>query len=440
MATTIAPAGLFVGESVDATSTPTHQQPKPFPTGTFDGAFADGATWTIRVPTDWNGTLLLFSHGLVPPGENNPAEDAPDPVAAGALLAAGYALAGSSYATTGFAVEDALHDQRDVLDVFRQTVGAPKRTIAWGSSLGGMLTAALLERSPQSLDGGLSMCGVLAGSVGLWNSYLDELFVLRTFLAPDVDLVKVDDPFAAIDTMRAALEAAQQTPEGRARIALAAAVADVPGWIGADNPRPDPADVATQEEAQFQHFQTLLLFGLALRADMEARAGGNPSSNVDVDYAALLRRSNGRREVRDLYAQAGLDLRADLATLAAAPDHRRQGGGVVRQGQRGLHRRAARSAHHPPHERRRARRRRAGAGLPRHGAGGWDVGARAPGVHGARRPLHLHTGRDARRAATARTPPRRRSLAADRRRVDERGGDRAWAPTSTSTSTREPDR
>ena len=206
-----------------------------------------------------------------------------------------------------------------MLDVFRQQIGTPTRTIAWGESLGGMLTAALLERSPQRFDGGLAMCGVLAGSVGLWNSYLDGLFVLRTFLAPEVDLVHISDPFAAIDTMRAALEAAQQTPEGRARIALAAAVADVPGWIGADNPRPDPADVATQEAAQFQHFQTLLLFGLALRADMEAHAGGNPSSNVGVDYADLLRRSNGRREVRDLYEQAGLDLHADLATLAAAP-------------------------------------------------------------------------------------------------------------------------
>jgi dipeptidyl aminopeptidase/acylaminoacyl peptidase len=65
-----------------------------------------------------------------------------------ALLAAGFALAGSSHATTGYAVEDALRDQRDVLDVFHQQVGKPARTIAWGSSLGGMVTAALLERSP----------------------------------------------------------------------------------------------------------------------------------------------------------------------------------------------------------------------------------------------------------------------------------------------------
>jgi pimeloyl-ACP methyl ester carboxylesterase len=317
-AATVAPVGLIAGGTAGASSTASHTA-APFPTGTFTGTLADGATWTIRVPPNWNRTLLLFSHGLVPPGEENPARDAPDPVTGEALLAAGFALAGSSYATTGYAVEEALRDQREVLDEFRQQVGKPARTIAWGSSLGGMVTAALLERSPQRFDGGLSMCGVLAGTVGLWNTYLDALFVLRTFLAPDVDLVHITDPFAAIDTMRTALVAAQQTPEGRARIALAAAVADVPGWINADLPRPDPDDVATQQAAQFEHFQTLLLFGLALRADVETRAGGNPSSNVDVDYAALLRRSNGRREVRALYEQAGLDLDADLDVLAAAP-------------------------------------------------------------------------------------------------------------------------
>ncbi len=271
------------------------------------------------MPEQWNGTLLLFSHGLVPPGEDNPAQDAPDPLTGDALLAAGYALAGSSYATTGFAIEDGFTDQLATLDVFRQQVGRPARTIAWGSSLGVAVTAGLLERFPQRFDGGLAMCGVLAGSVGLWNSYLDALFVLGTFLAPDVPLVDIGDPGPGIDAMLGALAAAQQTPQGRARIALAAAVADVPGWAGADNPRPHPKDVATQEAAQFEHFQTLVLFGLGLRADMESRAGGNPSSNVGVDYGALLRRSNGRAEVRALYDQAGLDLAADLATLAGEP-------------------------------------------------------------------------------------------------------------------------
>jgi hypothetical protein len=306
-AASIAPAGVAAAA------------PNPVPNGHLAGGLADGATWVIDVPANWNGTLLLYSHGLVPPGADNSAQDAPDPVTGEALLGAGFALAGSSYATAGFAVEDALRDQRAMLDVFRQQVGRPARTIAWGSSLGGMVSAGLLERYPELFDGGYSMCGVVAGSVGLWNSYLDALFVLRTFLAPDVGLVHVTDPFAAIGTLQPALDAAQQTPQGRARIALAAAVADVPGWIGADVPRPDPADVVAQEDAQYQHFQTLLLFGLALRADMEARAGGNPSSNVGVDYGRLLHRSNAQQEVEALYDRAGLDLRADLTALAAVP-------------------------------------------------------------------------------------------------------------------------
>jgi hypothetical protein len=312
-------AGLALAAAILAPAAVVAGAPAPSSARHLGGSLPDGATWIIDVPADWNGTLLLYSHGLVPPGADNPAQDAPDPVTAGALLDAGFALAGSSYATTGFAVEDALRDQRAMLDVFRQQVGQPGRTIAWGSSLGGMVSAALLERYPQLFDGDYSMCGVVAGSVGLWNSYLDALFVLRTFLAPDVALVRLTDPFGAIGTMQAALDAAQSTPQGRARIALAAGVADVPGWIGADSPRPGPDDVATQEAAQYQHFQTLLLFGLALRADMEARAGGNPSSNVGVDYGRLMRRSSGRHEVEALYAEAGLDLRADLATLAVAP-------------------------------------------------------------------------------------------------------------------------
>ena len=59
------------------------------PTGQIDSApLPGGGKWSAHVPPKWNGTLLLFSHGLVPPGQDNPAEDAPDPVTGGALLAA----------------------------------------------------------------------------------------------------------------------------------------------------------------------------------------------------------------------------------------------------------------------------------------------------------------------------------------------------------------
>jgi pimeloyl-ACP methyl ester carboxylesterase len=158
-----------------------------FTTGTIHrtGALPDGATWELSVPPRWKGTLVLFSHGLVQPGQPNPAHLAADDRIAAALLAAGYALAGSSFRTTGWAVEDALADQTDLLDVFAHEVRAPQRTIAYGASMGGLITTTLLEREPDRFDGGLAVCGVLAGTVPLWNSLLDPMFVLSTLL-PDV--------------------------------------------------------------------------------------------------------------------------------------------------------------------------------------------------------------------------------------------------------------
>src|SRR5271165_1469355 len=89
------------------------------------GALPDGATYVIDVPAPWNGALLLYSHGYVAPGSPNPALDVSDPFTGGYMLAAGYALAGSSYASTGWAVHEAIPDQIAVLDLFQSMVGTP---------------------------------------------------------------------------------------------------------------------------------------------------------------------------------------------------------------------------------------------------------------------------------------------------------------------------
>src|SRR5437762_931431 len=112
--------------------------------GTFTGTLPDGATFLIEVPSPWNGTLLLYSHGYVAPGSPNPAHDVGDPGTRAFLLQSGYALAGSSYATTGWAVEQAIPDQIAVLDQFASFFAPPTRTIAWGHSLGGLITAGLI--------------------------------------------------------------------------------------------------------------------------------------------------------------------------------------------------------------------------------------------------------------------------------------------------------
>ena len=99
---------------------------------THTGTLPDGATYLMEVPANWNGTLFLYSHGFVAPGSPNPAKDVGDPVTRAHMLSSGFALAGSSYAATGWAIAEALSDQIAVLDLFEQLVGAPKRTIALG--------------------------------------------------------------------------------------------------------------------------------------------------------------------------------------------------------------------------------------------------------------------------------------------------------------------
>ncbi len=290
---------------------------------TCTGSLPDGATFVIEVPANWNhGTLFLYSHGYVTPGDLNPPQDAAikDPVTHAFMLFSGFALAGSSYATTGWAIHEAIPDQIAVLDLFTQLVGTPSRTIAWGHSLGGMITAGLIQRYPDRFDAALPMCGVLSGGVATWNSALDFAFAFNTLLAgSSLQVVNIANPFANFNLAEQVLLTAQSKPKDRARLALAAALGDGPGWFDPFSPEPAPSDFATQEFNQFLWAQNVdLPFAFALRAELELRAQGNPSSNTGVNYRSLLARSIDRNEVVALYQQAGLDLDTDLQTLQHA--------------------------------------------------------------------------------------------------------------------------
>src|ERR1051325_128797 len=91
IAVVIAAVGTFAGTTAtaEAVATATSTQ--------YSGTLSDGGTWIADVPSPWNGTLLLYSHGFGPPV----AADAPDPATKAALLDRGYALAGSSYDPNG---------------------------------------------------------------------------------------------------------------------------------------------------------------------------------------------------------------------------------------------------------------------------------------------------------------------------------------------------
>jgi len=290
---------------------------------TATGTLGDGAKWEIQCPAGaWNGTLFLYSHGYVIPGPTLTAQDASDPVTGAWLLAHGYALAGSSYASNGWAVQQALPDQIGTLDVFDAAYGTPRQTIAWGDSLGGMITAGLIQDYPTRFTAALPMCGVLSGGVATWNTALDAEFAFKELLAPTskLQLVNIQSPTANLALAESIVATAQATPQGRARLALVAALDDTPGWFTTGSAEPAPTDYAAQEANQFEWAAEVTFpFVFDFRAELEGRAGGNPSWNTGVNYVQDLSKSVDLAEVRALYQAAGLNLNQDLSTLDSAP-------------------------------------------------------------------------------------------------------------------------
>jgi len=152
--------------------------------------------------------------------------------------------------------------------------------------------------------------------VATWNTALDAAFAFQQLIDSSVAVVHITDPGGNLTGAEAAAASAQQTKQGQARMALVAALADTPGWFTPTSPEPAPHDFTTQEANQYMWFsQVDAPFAFALRAELEARAGGNPSWNTGVNYTTQLAHSIDMREVVALYKAAGLSLKADLATL-----------------------------------------------------------------------------------------------------------------------------
>lgn len=288
----------------------------------LEGKLANANMWAADVPEHWNGTVLLFSHGYssTPGTPRDRAHNGGDE-----LLARGYALLGSSYSQGGWALEQAVPDQIAALDAFAVSAGKPRRVIAYGESMGGLVTAALVERYPGRIDGAMPMCASLSGALGMENQALDGAWALKTLVDPAAPLriVGVWQPGAPQPPVReegpavdALLAKATTSPSGRARLALAAAFAQLPDHPDDKAPPIGSDDLEGRVDAYARWFAMGVFFP---RWDQERRAGGNASWNTGVDYTAQLNRSGRRAMVEALYRKAGISLDADLARLASSP-------------------------------------------------------------------------------------------------------------------------
>ncbi|MFW3168823.1 hypothetical protein [Geodermatophilus sp. CPCC 206100] len=321
--TAVAGAVALVGGSASVTAAGADTTPQPaVAPGAYDGVLGSGATWLAHVPQQWNGTVVLFAHGF---GAMR-AQDAPNEETRQALLDRGYALVGSSYSGPSlWALETAVDDQYAALAAFEDLLGVePERAIAFGRSMGGLVSARQAEDPRGEIDGVLTTCGIVAGGLNLNDYQLDGVYTLAHLLGVDVPLVRyesAEQAQQAADALIAAVTAQQGTPQGRARIALASAYLNLATWYSGDAPA-SPDDPAAE---QVQQYQALIDGGgleryVTGRQQIELVAGGNSSSNVGVDYGELLRSSVHADQVAALYREAGLDLEADLATLTRDAD------------------------------------------------------------------------------------------------------------------------
>ncbi len=278
------------------------------------GTLPGGGQYVLHEPAAWNGTLLTWSPGYGGGGGRPSA--GPSPAVVDWLVDRGYALAGVA-AGSGWAVEDLLAAQPELIELATAQLGEPAHVVAWGASMGGQVSVALMETVPGLVDAAVPLCGSIAGAIPMLNGNLDGTYALKTLLAPDdarLQLVDVTDEGARQAAFREVVDAAQQTPEGRARIALAATLAQMPTWSQSGTERPDRRDIDAQQEQLYKIF----MWGVVSpRQPLEQRAGGNFSWNTGVDYAAALKASGGAKLVRALYREADLSLDDDLATLDA---------------------------------------------------------------------------------------------------------------------------
>lgn len=284
----------------------------------------DGTIYRMRVPPDWNGVLLrdLDYAGRA------------DNAVYSYLLSLGYALSGTQrHELRAFRYDPAkeIANLNEVQNRFESRWRTPDRVIQYGCSGGGEVTIAVAEDFPERIDGAIALGAHTP--VWLMNTFLDGWFAMQALIAPDLPII--DLPFQASagtahgvegeipEAWRAAVNRAQETPEGRARLMLATTVGQWPMWSTRLVPKPDLDDVEALQHSVFHNVRDRYSYnpGGEARIMFESAADGRQLSwNNGIDYRELFENGNEsyKAAVRALYQEAGLDLEADLDRINAS--------------------------------------------------------------------------------------------------------------------------
>ena len=330
------------------------------------GATSDTAPYMFITTPAFNGTVLLWSHGLRPnvdipvgiPGYGgykvtNTPEPAPngDMAVISALLAQGYGIAGSGFSRQGVNVQQAVTANVELIGIFKKKHPTTQKVVAWGQSLGTLISQTLAEKHPELVDSVALLCPATAPTDALISYFGDFMWGFKTFFDPSIvgfgyapgaagyaqsmgDLVKF---FTALGKLQAGLSsgawpdtssAAGKALEkagvpSRSALTLIGIMAGVPlrsenidgtsGPAGLEQTFPLAIAPAV---AVLQNAGTVGLAEVLLMADGEAQAGGIVFDNTKTDYAA---RVDADKDVYSFALSGNTAVNSMLDVLAASP-------------------------------------------------------------------------------------------------------------------------
>lgn len=132
----------------------------------------EGAYYRIEVPTAWNGSVVMWNHGLGLGDAPRPLEHRDLGRLADEQLSHGTAVAATGLRSGGWALFDATADLANLLEAFRSRVGEPDRVFLTGASMGALTSLVATDTGELPVDGVLALCGPLAGA-RFWDTAVD---------------------------------------------------------------------------------------------------------------------------------------------------------------------------------------------------------------------------------------------------------------------------
>ncbi len=352
-------------------------------------------TFKIQMPTKFNGTVLVYSHGYrvgtpvpaalaVPLGLNDPtryvatkvpafaaafgtdvayvgapfADVAPSATVRDNLLAQGYALSGVGYAKQGWATAEGVEANELLMGHIRGgAISGVKKTMTWGTSLGGLIAATVAERNPKIVAGVLADCAPLEGPEQAFSGAMTVLYTWKTMIAPTLRVANYESYTQALTDLSTVLTVLGGYPTktgansdlgypiAQANM-MGALMAGLPtkstvydgltvnpafaslGTLAAISAGYSPASAgASTAAAMLQNVGAAAALGILGRYELEQRVrtiGGlaatdsaNFSNNLNVQYSKLLS-SEQRGEFGDTLNAGAVNINGMMAALDAS--------------------------------------------------------------------------------------------------------------------------